>query len=218
MAQAVVDCWTSHRGKPAADVESLAAFPILAEIYALADGGCDLFLFGFYEIERHRMEAIHLAGEDAPREVLVFADFMMVAHEFAVDVATGEVLTACDESFVVAPSLVAFFTLYLAEDSLLWAYTTDDLRRRSDKASRSRPRYGALWLLLPVALLGVEAVLRLGCAPSEVITPRHDLRNCSAVGGPMYVDVTRRQRSVETPSGRCLKAQGSVGNLDCLVP
>ncbi len=41
LARAVVDRWGSYRGNSARDVSSLAAFPLLAEIYALAEGGDD---------------------------------------------------------------------------------------------------------------------------------------------------------------------------------
>lgn len=119
LAHAVVDRWSSHRGKPATERASLVALPMLSEIYALADGGEDSRLFNFHAIEEQRREAVHLPGEDAPREVLVFADFMINSHEYFVDVATGEVFVVGITPYVVAPSLEAFFELYVAGSRLV---------------------------------------------------------------------------------------------------
>jgi hypothetical protein len=119
LARAVVDRWGSYRGNAARDVSSLAAFPLLAEIYALAEGGDDLEMFSFYYLEKQRREPVQLPGEAAPREVLVFADWMICSQEYGVDVATGEVFVLGFRPFLVAPSLEAFFELYLKDSQLI---------------------------------------------------------------------------------------------------
>lgn len=116
LARAVLRRFDHLIGKPAADVTSLAAFPVLAAIYALADGGTAGWLFCFYEIALHRREQVQLRNEDTPRDLLIFADFMINQHEYGVDVATGEVILVCDESYQVSPSLNAFCTLYASGD------------------------------------------------------------------------------------------------------
>lgn len=120
LARAVVNRWNSHRGSSARDVSSLAAFPLLAEIYALAEGGQDDAMFCFHEIEALLPETIHVAGEDAPREVLVFADFMIYSHEYGVDVATGEVFMVGIGPYLIAPTLEAFSKLYVADSDALF--------------------------------------------------------------------------------------------------
>jgi hypothetical protein len=122
LARAVLRRFDHNIGKPAADVTSLAAFPVLAAIYALADGGTAGWLFCFYKIALHRREQVRVRNEDAPRDLLIFADFMIESHEYGVDVATGEVILvctcrrSCDESYLVSPSLNAFCTLYASGD------------------------------------------------------------------------------------------------------
>ena len=122
LAHAVLLRFGDDAGKPAADVTSLAAFPVLAAIYALADGGTAGSLFYFHEIALHRREQVQLRNEDTPRDLLIFADFMINQHEYGVDVATGEVILVCDESYLVSPSLTAFCTVYASEDhdALMW--------------------------------------------------------------------------------------------------
>ena len=119
LARAVVDRWGGYRASSGRDLSSLAAFPMLAELYALAEGGTDDLLFRFYDLEEHRREAVQLPGEAAPREVLVFADYMICSHEYGVDVATGEVILVCITPYLVAPSLEAFVELYLADSELI---------------------------------------------------------------------------------------------------
>lgn len=118
LARAVVDRW-GPRGYPAREFASLAAFPMLAKIYALADGGDDLSMFCFHCMEEQRREPVHLPGEAAPREVLVFADWMINSQEYGVDVATGEVIVMVGASYVVAPSLEEFFERYVTDSQLI---------------------------------------------------------------------------------------------------
>lgn len=122
-AAQVVERWISDRGRPAAHMRRIGAFPILSEVYALADGGYDAELFGFHAQDQMRLEEVRLAGESVSRTVLIFAEFMMAAHEFGIDVATGAVITVCDAPFVVAESEEVFFDLYLAVDTCLWVDT-----------------------------------------------------------------------------------------------
>ena len=76
---------------------------MLAEIYALAEGGEDDMLFRFYYLEEQRRFSVWLAK--TPREVLVFADFMIDSQEYGVDFATGEVFVVAVAPYLIAPSM-----------------------------------------------------------------------------------------------------------------
>jgi hypothetical protein len=119
-AKVVARWW--WRGEPAKDVSRVQHIPRLAELLALSDGGGDANIFHFYPNALHHKECLRVASEQASRSVHVFADFMMAAHEFGVDVESGEVLIVCERPFIVAPSLEAFFDLYLANDARLWTH------------------------------------------------------------------------------------------------
>jgi hypothetical protein len=76
-------------------------------------------MFSFYYLEKQRREPVQLPGEAAPREVFVFADWMICSQEYGVDVVTGEVIVMVVASYVIAPSLEAFFELYLKDSQLI---------------------------------------------------------------------------------------------------